>query len=394
MKHKNKRSSLEGAFEGLDIYREASTSQTTNFHLGRSVRQMMKATMLPGASIRARSARGLKATFTIAMDEAYDYNILGDIDPDILFKELKAYASDIVDAMKSLTPVEDAVIDEHLVDVLARIVFGSNMIEAAGSGRDVTLELCEKIFRGEEVPEEIEERDSEYAALKANLLRKNLPGDIEAVLRSRREIIQHAKAASYIINEIYLCGKNLSENIILETHRILTHKVDSGDLSWTQYSGIYRNIEVCAGLQQFTDPCLVPYAMQGMIKELEEDLECAVQKGEIDPVAFAAKYCHKFVNIHPFVDGNGRTCRLILNALLLKYCGVLVCIGESGDDREKYMAIACTASFKEANQQDDEPEETPKFYKELATYTLKQARDSMHRLFDTLKEKRKVKGFT
>ena len=33
-----------------------------------------------------------------------------------------------------------------------------------------------------------------------------------------------------------------------------------------------------------------------------------------------------FVNIHPFEDGNGRMCRMLLNVVLLKFIGVCVAI--------------------------------------------------------------------
>lgn len=36
------------------------------------------------------------------------------------------------------------------------MVYGSNKIEKAGSGSDITLKLCVAVFRGEEIPEEIE----------------------------------------------------------------------------------------------------------------------------------------------------------------------------------------------------------------------------------------------
>ena len=54
----------------------------------------------------------------------------------------------------------------------------------------------------------------------------------------------------------------------------------------------------------------------------------------------AAKYCDRFVNIHPFKDGNGRMCRLILNAILIKYAGVLIPLGEKCEDRAEYLQIA------------------------------------------------------
>lgn len=50
----------------------------------------------------------------------------------------------------------------------------------------------------------------------------------------------------------------------------------------------------------------------------------------------AAKYCDRLVVIHPFLDGNGRICRFILNAILLKYSGILVNVGEHDQRREDY----------------------------------------------------------
>ena len=314
----------------------------------------MKSSFQWNGSLRARSVRGIEASFTIVMDDAYDYKTLGDIDPDILHQELVKHIKEVCDLVQNLTPNHDAALDDHLAVMLSKLVFGSNQIENAGAGLEITLKLCQAIFRGEEVPDEIGERDDEYKTIKQNLLQRNLPAGSQFVLRSRREIVQHAKATSYTFNELYIRGKNLTEDIILETHRILTYHVDTEDgLSWTAYSGVYRREDVHAGMHQFIAPELVRGSMKAMISEMNFDLEKAVRSGEIDPVAFAAKYCHTFVNIHPFLDGNGRTCRLILNAMLLKYGGNLVCLGEHGDDREQHTDIATRASLGEAYQHDD-----------------------------------------
>ncbi|RBA17353.1 hypothetical protein FPRO05_02077 [Fusarium proliferatum] len=99
--------------------------------------------------------------------------------------------------------------------------------------------------------------------------------------------------------------------------------------------------------------------------------------GEIDSVALAAKYCHKFVNIHPFLDGNSRTSRLILNTILLKYGGCFIWFGKDAIEREEYMDIATEGFAAEAltmqqEEMDDLPEGfKPKHHKKLATFTLK-----------------------
>jgi hypothetical protein len=58
-----------------------------------SIRQMMKWTFQRDGSLRARSVRGIETSFTIAMDDAYDYNILDDIDPDDLHEELARHTT-------------------------------------------------------------------------------------------------------------------------------------------------------------------------------------------------------------------------------------------------------------------------------------------------------------
>jgi fido (protein-threonine AMPylation protein) len=352
---------------------------------------MMKSTFQRDGSLRALSVRGIEASFTIAMDDAYDYNILGDIDPDDLHEELARHTTEVCELIQKLTPSHDAAVDDHLADILSKLVFSSNMIENSGAGADVTLKLCQAIFRGEEIPDDIGERDDEYNAIKQDLLRRNLPAGTQFVLRSRREIVQHAKAASYIISELYLRGKDLTEDIILETHRILMDHVDTEQgISWTEYSGVYRHDNVHAGLHQFIAPEQVRGRMKAMISDLNSDLKEATKSGKIDAVAFSAKYCHNFVNIHPFLDGNGRTCRLILNAMLLKYGGNLVCLGEQGDDRRQYVDIAARASLNVSSQQDDfddDDEFKPKHYKELASFTLKHFTESMRKLAQVLKQK-------
>ncbi|PTD05730.1 hypothetical protein HYE67_000583 [Fusarium culmorum] len=73
--------------------------------------------------------------------------------------ELRTCITDVANELKQ-SKDQEAVFDEHFADELARMVYGSNMIEAGG-GCDITVKLCKAIFRGEKVPEDIDERDGE-----------------------------------------------------------------------------------------------------------------------------------------------------------------------------------------------------------------------------------------
>jgi Fic family protein len=340
----------------------------------------MNSTLYPDqGTMFAHALRGVETCFTVTMEDSYESKIgHEDFDPKTVFREMATLANELSNVFNTgLTPRQEAAFENHILHSLAWMVYCSNKIEKAGSNSEITLKLCLAIFCGKEIREEIEEQDQEYLSLKESLISQNLPADISAVLRSRREVIQHAKAAAFMIDQLCIRGQDLSEQIILEAHRILTYKVDAETTPWMEYSGVYRSHEVSAGLHAFPHPSLVPYKMKSMFHELKCDLKEATTNGTIDPIALASKYTHIFVNIHPFIDGNGRMCRLILNSMLLKFGAFLACIGVDEDDRSIYMEIAMNGGALEYLYEDAEEEEKPKLYKELASYVLGHVKKSM-----------------
>ena len=123
-------------------------------------------------------------------------------------------------------------------------------------------------------------------------------------LREIYEVINHKKAYGYVkkcISE----NKPLDESIVKDLHAMLTENIIVG--------GIYRNEEVRISGAGFTPP--VGNEMYMQIKNFYEDLR--VKEKELNPIELAAWTHAEFVRIHPFVDGNGRTSRLIMNYQLL-----------------------------------------------------------------------------
>jgi Fic family protein len=271
-----------------------------------------------------------------------------DHDPNDIFLENQALTNNITNLLQTPTPARSIALDKQLVKDLTRVVFGSNLIESAGASFDVTSKYCTKIFQGESITEEIT--------------------DV-----SVREVVQHARTLSFITDEMVIHEKPLTGNIILEAHKILTYKVDaSGGDKYTEYGGVYRKVQVDAGFTPFTAPENVPAEMRAMVAEYNRDIDAANLAGHLDPYMLAAKYCHKFVNIHPFVDGNERTCRLILNAILLGYAGVIVPLGETESDCETYLSVACHGSESQQiyDSEDLENEYQPAPWSELAYLVL------------------------
>ena len=122
-------------------------------------------------------------------------------------------------------------------------------------------------------------------------------------LREIYEVINHKKAYDYVkkcISE----NKPLDENIVKDLHAILTENIIVG--------GIYRNQEVRISGAGFTPPSGNEMYMQ--IKEFYQDLN---NKSDLNPIELAAWTHAEFVRIHPFIDGNGRTSRLLMNYQLM-----------------------------------------------------------------------------
>ncbi|KAJ6036437.1 hypothetical protein N7540_000716 [Penicillium herquei] len=316
------------------------------------------------------------------MDNHYIYKILTDeFDPDAVFLEiltLKNQLSSNICGM--LTSEQDAIFEDHILDCLVAMIYGSNMIEDAGCSFEVTSEFCKSIFSGQDTSSKHDNLGGLWSEIKNYPLRNKRSAEFADIQRRRLETVQHAKAASYIISKLYLEDQDLSEEILLETHGILTCGVDAGSTPWKEYSGVYRTDEVSAGLHSFPHHTLVPNKMKAMIRDLKSDLKTAITKGTIDPIAIATKYAHIFVNIHPFIDGNGRVCRLILNALLLKLGSLLVCIGETEGDRDTWMEISAKGGALETLYEDYDDEDKPVVYGELGSFVMSHVKDSMQRL--------------
>jgi len=193
--HKGKPASFSNAFD--NIISTCPHSEPVN--LGKSLCHFMQSTFCPG-----------KGNFTIAIDDAYDYPIQHeDFDPEEVFSEVVALSDELSEVFQRLTPDQEAAFEDHILHCLIRMVHGSNSIEKAGTDLSITMKLCMAIFCGDGIPDET--TDEEFFALKQFLMHKSLPANTAAVLRSRREVIQHAKAASYIINQLCLCGCDLTE---------------------------------------------------------------------------------------------------------------------------------------------------------------------------------------
>lgn len=100
----------------------------------------------------------------------------------------------------------------------------------------------------------------------------------------------------------------------MDAHRILTKGISY--FEERGMSGQYRNCDVFIG---FTT-CPSPYKINELMDYWFNVTKKMIEQSILDPIEIAWVSHNMFEVIHPFIDGNGRTGRLILNKVLTQ-CG-------------------------------------------------------------------------
>jgi Fic family protein len=126
-------------------------------------------------------------------------------------------------------------------------------------------------------------------------------------LREHLEAINHREAIRFLetlVNESDI----LRETDIKSLHSLILRGIDDTN------AGIYRNVNVrISGARHLPPDFLhVPELMHAFATWYQ------AEAAALHPVERAARVHSDFVKIHPFVDGNGRTSRLLMNLELLK----------------------------------------------------------------------------
>ena len=138
------------------------------------------------------------------------------------------------------------------------------------------------------------------------------------------EIIGHSEAIEYL-EDIIENNVELTEREIKNIHSLVTKDIENVN------SGAYRNNAVYISGSKHIPP--QPYLVSEKMEELM--LWYNNESKNIHPIERAAILHGEFVSIHPFIDGNGRTARLLLNFELMKnnYPAIIIEI----EEREKYF---------------------------------------------------------
>ncbi|MBI3913428.1 MAG: Fic family protein [Chloroflexi bacterium] len=143
-------------------------------------------------------------------------------------------------------------------------------------------------------------------------------------LREHLEVINHSRAIDFV--QGLAQGPAITETTIRQIQSLILRTIDDDN------AGSYRRVNVRITGSSFVPPDVSQVAalMNDFVKWLNGEA------AQLHPVERAALAHFKSVDIHPFVDGNGRTARLLMNLLLIRagYPSAVVHV----EEREKYFA--------------------------------------------------------
>jgi len=163
-------------------------------------------------------------------------------------------------------------------------------------------------------------------------------------LKDHFEVTGHNEAINWVI-DVVKGDYPLTESFIRELHKLLlkeSYEVDAQTpdgkptkkrISVGSYKTSANHVQTRTGeMFYFATPEETPAKMGDLMAWYNEKVE----EGELNPVLLAAEFHYKFIRIHPFDDGNGRTARILMNFILMKFGYPPVII--KTDDKENYFS--------------------------------------------------------
>src|SRR5438093_4378069 len=163
-------------------------------------------------------------------------------------------------------------------------------------------------------------------------------------LKDHLDLRGHSNAINYLLDFIRH-QEVLTEASIRELHKILliepyrveaitpTGQQTSKVVALGQYKTQPNHVRTPTGeIHFYATPEETPAKMRDLMTWYRDE----TAKGAMHPVEIAARFHHRFTEIHPFDDGNGRMSRLLMNLMLMQagYPPVVIRIGE----RDQYLA--------------------------------------------------------
>ncbi len=159
-------------------------------------------------------------------------------------------------------------------------------------------------------------------------------------MKEHLEVINHQEAIEYIKDLVHR-KVNLSERELLTLHNLILRGIIP------EYAGKYRDVQVMISGSRHMPPSPLK------VREEMQALFVWYRKNQrtLHPVVLAAEFHQRLVTIHPFVDGNGRVSRLLMNLILLQHGFVIANI--KGDHAVRLSYYTCLEKSQVSESKQD-----------------------------------------
>ena len=155
----------------------------------------------------------------------------------------------------------------------------------------------------------------------------------EKTLREINEVINHKKAFDYMLDY----KEDINREFILKLHELIVINTLREDL--ISQIGKFRTVQVFIGRSIPPKASEVPKQIARLLRWY------STNKKKLHPLILASYFHTEFEKIHPFVDGNGRVGRLLMNFILHKNNYPMINIPKS--KKFRYYEVLQEAQYKE-----------------------------------------------
>lgn len=164
-------------------------------------------------------------------------------------------------------------------------------------------------------------------------------------LKDHFEVTGHNEAINWVLDMVK-GDRPLTESFIRELHTLLLKKPYEVDavtpdghptkkrINVGSYKSTPNHVKTKTGeIFYFATPQETPAEMNSLMQWYNDK----ITSNNVNPILVAAEFHYKFILIHPFDDGNGRTARILMNFILMKFGYPPVIV--KTDDKENYYRV-------------------------------------------------------
>jgi len=157
-------------------------------------------------------------------------------------------------------------------------------------------------------------------------------------MREHLEAINHQEAIAFIKNKVE-SNTIFTEKELLSIHAIILRGI------LPKEAGHYRDVSITIKDRSFTpcEPASIELELEALFNWYE------MNKNLIHPMILAATIKQRILTIHPFINGNGKVSRLIMNFVLLQHGYLIANIKAENESRNRYFQSLKESISKENN---------------------------------------------